>query len=462
LTFGQVVAAACDTAARLRSAGIGQGDFVGLLCENTPQFVSAYFGIVANGSVVAPFKSLLTQPELEFLTKMSGAKAFVAQRKYADVISGISTDIPVVWVEDLQASAERSFTQAEICSEDVAACLFSSGTTGAPKGTLLTHGNLLANIAQIKPVLIEFEAERLACPLPLFHAFGMTVGMLLPLLTGGCSILLSGFRPDKTMGAVAKLKADIFLGIPQMYAVFAQYGEQIRGSLGEIPCRIWISGGAPLSEKTAMAFEAAYGVELREGYGMTEAGPVISVNPKGGRKLGSVGMPLPGVTVEIVSESGVASVSSEIGEIVVSGKNVMKGYLNDPAATSDALREGKLWTGDLGMLDQDGFLHIRGRRKELIIVRGMNVFPREVEEVLQQLPGVTEVCAMGIADDRDDEAVFAAIGVGKTEVTEKFAKDFCRDKLADYKVPKRILVLPELPKLATGKIDKKALLSSVA
>jgi long-chain acyl-CoA synthetase len=338
----------------------------------------------------------------------------------------------------------------------VAACLYTSGTTGRPKGAMLTHGNLLANLDSLNRILRATEADIFLTVLPMFHAFAATVMFLGPVMLGATIVVEPRFAPDLVLKAVADHRVTLFSGVPTMYAKLAAIP---RPSLDLSSWRMCISGGAALPPPVLEAFEAKYGVPIYEGYGPTECSPVLTVNPPGGiRRIGSVGPAIPDVELGIVDDEDRPLPVGAVGEIVARGPNVMLGYLNRPAETAQALRNGWYHTGDLGRMDEDGYVTIVDRKTDLIIVGGLNVYPREIELVLAQHPAVAEAAVIGAPDPLRGEVPQAMLVLRDgAEATPQGLLAWCRQRLAPYKVPRGLTIVPALPKTVTGKILKSQL-----
>lgn len=473
VSYADLQRRALHLAERLRALGVNRGDRVVLMLPNVPEFGVGYFGILAAGGTVVPLNPLLKAEEIRYVLEDSGATAMVCLQASHLLLQEARRDlgrrIPLLVLDAPPGSPEASDLEAapplartpwvglpQHDAEDVAACLYTSGTTGRPKGALLTHRNLLANVESFHEVLNLAEGEVFLAVLPLFHAYGGTVLLLEPLSVGATIVLEPRFVPDLVLRAIAEHRVTFFAGVPSMYAVLAN----LPRPAGDFSAwRLCISGGAPLPPPVLKAFEAKYGVPIYEGYGPTECAPVLTVNPPGGkRKVGSVGPPIPRVEMRIVDEQGDPLSPGEVGEIVARGPNVMKGYLNRLEETAEVLRDGWYQTGDLGRVDQDGYYYIVDRKKDMILVGGLNVYPREVELVLAGHPAVAEAAVIGIPDPVRGEVPRGLVTlkdgqpVGAQELLQ-----WCRQRLANYKVPRTITIVPELPKTATGKILKIAL-----
>ena len=339
--------------------------------------------------------------------------------------------------------------------KDLAVIIYTSGTTGRPKGAMLSHGNLLHNVESLRIVLETVQADRLAVLLPLFHSYVLTVGIFLPLIVGGSLVLVKSLnQPRQILQEVCARQATILPAIPAFYRTLAGSPASIK-----LPFRICISGSAPLPVQVLKDFEMKYGIPLIEGYGLSEASPVVALNPiHGVHKPGSIGPPIPNVEASVQDDSGKILGTGEIGEICVRGGNVMLGYWNNPGETARAFRNGWLLTGDIGYRDADGFYYITDRKKDMLLVNGINVYPREIEEIICQYPGVKEAAVIGVPDPRKGEqpVAYVVAAEGQT-LDEKAILQHIRNKLADYKVPKKVIFTPVLPRNATGKILKTGL-----
>ncbi len=459
----------------LRTLGVRQGDRVVLMLPNAPEFGIGYFGILAAGATVVPLNPLLKAEEVRYVLEDSGATAMACIEMTYPLLrsarQGLECLIPALV---LDAAAPSSLAAGDVAAgappggvpltsgpsslgaEDVAACLYTSGTTGRPKGAMLTHRNLLANIRSFREILHVTEEDIFFCVLPLFHAFAGTVLFLEPISLGATVVVEPRFAPDLTLRTIAEHRVTFFAGVPTMYAVLAGLP---RPALDLSAWRLCISGGAPLPPPVLEAFEAKYGVRIYEGYGPTECSPVLTVNPPlGVRKVGSVGPAIPQVELRVVDDTDAAVPMGEVGEIVARGPNVMKGYLNRPAETAEALRGGWYHTGDLGRMDVDGYCSIVDRKTDLILVGGLNVYPREVELALACHPAVAEAAVIGVPDPVRGETPKALVVLrdGQQPDPQELIQ-WCRQRLANYKVPRTISIVSQLPKTVTGKILKTVL-----
>ena len=345
-------------------------------------------------------------------------------------------------------------------SSNLAFIIYTSGTTGHPKGAMLSHANLLANLESCRIVLEAVGEDRFAVLLPMFHSFMLTVGILLPLSVGGSIVLVKSLHPAKSiLQEIIRHRASILPAVPQFFRTFASAALP-----ADLSLRVCISGAAPLPAEILKDFNARFPFPLLEGYGLSEASPVVSFNPIHGRcKAGSIGLPVSNVEISIQNEAGDILGPRQTGEICVRGPNVMLGYWNQPQETARAFRRGWLLTGDIGHRDHDGYFFITDRSKDMLLVNGSNVYPREIEEILYQFPGVREAAVIGLPDPRKGEQPLAFVSANdRVTLNAPAMLQFLRERLADYKVPRQIIILPSLPRNVTGKILKTHLRQMLA
>ena len=459
--------------------GVGRGDRVAILLGNGRHFVYACLGALKAGATVVPLNTFLTAPELRYIVEDSGAKVLVSSDAFAPVIRNFSGSVPSLEAlvtfgrEDLGADTRLADELVRgvggagpgvpVGREDLAVIIYTSGTTGKPKGAMLTHGNLLSNLDSSGRSIRIGPRDRIIFFIPMFHSFTLTACLLMPLAVGaGCIAVTRLQSLAHLVREMLLRRATIFIGIPHLYDVIAQRGLP-RWVKPLLRLRLCISGSAPLSATTLRAFEERVGIPLLEGYGLSETSPVVSINPLDGvRKPGSVGRPIPGVEVRIISGEGRTLPPGERGEVAVRGPNVMRGYLNQPRETKETIRDGWFLTGDIGTLDEEGYLYIVDRKKDMILFHGMNVYPREIEEVLYRHPRVAEAAVVGVPDTHRGEVPVAFVslkeGGGGDDAQELVS--WCRQYLAAYKVPHRIVVREKLPRNAAGKIVKNELKSA--
>ncbi len=459
-SYGELLDQSQWLASRLRNDfGVLPGDRVAVWLKNCPPFVSTLFGIWRSGGVVVVINHFLKPDEIDFLLQDSGAKVVVSESAFVETQTALTSahsQLRFLQVEEFPRSApDASFPPSERTENDLAALLYTSGTTGHPKGAMLTHGNFLHNVKSCLQCLEVEEHDRIIVLLPQFHSFMFTVGTLLPMLKGASIVLLKSLHPLRTViDEIVRRRATILPAMPQFYRTLTQMPLPV-----SLPLRLCISGGAPLPLEVLRDFDAKFPFPLVEGYGPTESSPVATVNPiHGPRKAGSVGIPIPDVALSIRDEAGEELPIGQTGEICIKGGNVMLGYWNQPEETAKVLRDGWLYTGDVGHRDSEGYYFITDRKKDMLLVNGINVYPREVEEVIYRFPGVKEAAVIGVPDSRRGEQPVAFVAANEGTVLEETALlRFVRTKLADYKVPRRITFLPSLPRNATGKILKTAL-----
>lgn len=453
-------------AAELSRRGMKAGDRVALLCHNCPYYIAAYFGIIRGGGIVLPLNNLLAAEEIDFILNDAGA-----------IICLFDADCAATTQKLARTDARSFFTLSEIAHapqqdagfeasphtiNDVSTILYTSGTTGRPKGALLTHRNILTNALAATEVIHVTHRDRFVVFLPLFHSFTYTVCVVLPLVTGAMISLLPGVRPfSKVVKSLIVDRITLFVAIPTIYKILAEKNMPFFVKL-LLNLRLCVSGAAPLPVKVIHDFERAFKVPLLEGYGLTEASPVVSINPleKEKRKPGTVGLPLPGVEVKIVDEGGNQLPPGTAGELIVKGPNVMQGYLNKPEETAKTLRDGWLYTGDVASIDLSGHIRIIDRKKDMIIVDGLNVYPFEVEEVLYRHDAIKDCSMIGVQHEHEEGKELAIMYVVLKEgatATPKALRAYLTEHVAHFKIPRRFIFTEELPRTATGKIMKKEL-----
>ncbi len=460
-TYGQLADQARAVAARLHSEfNVQPGDRVAVWLKNRPEFIPAIFGVWNAGGAVVMVNNFLKPDEVAYLLNDSGAKVVISETGLAETQAKLATLVPGVrflLAENFPAPSDvpANFPAPTQTENDLAALLYTSGTTGHPKGAMLTHGNFLHNVGSCLKCLEVTDRDRMVVLLPQFHSFMFTVGTLVPMIAGAGIVLLKSLHPLKhVLEEIVRRNGTILPAVPQFWRTITQMPTP-----PQWPLRLCISGGAPLPVEVLRDFNAKFPTHLIEGYGPTESSPVASVNPiHGTQKAGSVGVPVPGVEMSIRDDDGAELPTEAKGEICIRGGNVMRGYWNQPEETAKTIRDGWLYTGDVGHRDAEGFYYITDRKKDMLLVNGINVYPREIEEVIYKFPGIKEAAVIGVPDARKGEQpiAFVALTEGATLV-EKDLLHFVREKLADYKVPKHVQVMPALPRNPTGKILKTAL-----
>jgi long-chain acyl-CoA synthetase len=425
--------------------------------------MQAYGGILRLGAVIVPVVFLLSPDEVRHILDDSEARVVVTSPELVSKVEGWTGPVVLVgggpggldW-ETLLAGEDADAPIVPRQPSDLAVILYTSGTTGRPKGVALSHDNLAAN-ARAAASLYELDRTAWALAvLPLSHSYGLTV-MNAGNILGTRAVLLRWFNPELVLETIERFRVQSMAGVPTMYVYLLHYPDAERFDTSSM--RSWGSGAAPLPLEIVEPFEAKFGGRLMEGYGLTEASPVVSAHRLSGvRKLGSVGQPIPGVQVAILDDEDRPVPTGELGEICVRGPNVMLGYYRLPEETARTLRNGWLHTGDVGRLDTDDFLYVVERKKDLIIRGGFNIYPREVEEILYAHPAVAEAAVIGMPDPVMGEEVLAFV-VRKpgTEAEADAIIAFCQERLAKYKCPRRVRFVPSLPKTPVGKILRKAL-----
>jgi long-chain acyl-CoA synthetase len=449
---------------RLKSEfDVKAGERVGLWLKNCPEFVPSFFGILEAGAVVVPINNFLKPAEVNFILQDAGIDVLITDRELGAHFPALASARPglkVCQIEGLNGlkglnELNRGKRDDAGSRNSLAVIIYTSGTTGRPKGAMLSHGNLLHNVESCRIVLQTVEADRFAVLLPLFHSYMLTVGMLLPLIVGGSIVLIKSLNPPRAaLQEIFQRKTTVLPAIPQFYRSMVNAPIQ-----PPVPLRYCICGAAPLPAQVLKEFEEKFHIPLIEGYGLSEASPVMTKNPLDGRrKAGSIGLPIPHVEVSIQDESGRELGPNEIGEVCVRGGNVMMGYWNQPEESAKTMRNDWLLTGDIGYRDADGYYYITDRKKDMLLVNGINVYPREIEEILYQYPGVKEAAVIGKPDARKGEQPVAFVAaLDGSVLEEKALQRFVKERLADYKVPRKVVLMPALPRNATGKILKTAL-----
>ena len=449
---------------------IEPSDMVSIMLPNSLEFLTAYLGVIKSGATMVPLNISFKAPAVEYILNNSEAKIVITSKKFLPLIKKCNLESleNIILVDGdksddyilLSELKEQKTTLPQlenIDQEYTAACLYTSGTTGQPKGAMLTHHNLIFDTQKTIEHLKVDDSDRYICVLPMFHAFAETVCMLMPMFLGAEIVIVDRFLPEKVLKTIQEKNVTFFAGVPTMYSALLNVKNRDEFDLSDL--NICISGGAAMPQQTMEDFEETFNVKILEGNGPTETSPVAYVNPVDGeRKSGSVGLPIPETKVKIVDENDNELPIGEIGEIAVQGEHVMKGYFKMPEASEETLRGGWLHTGDLGKMDQDGYVYIVDRKKDMINVGGMNVYPREIEEKLYKHPKIQAAAVVATKDELRGEIPKAVIVLREGETaTEREIQKYCMQYFANYKVPKLVDFIDELPKNATGKIDKKSL-----
>jgi long-chain acyl-CoA synthetase len=448
----------------LTDHGVGAGDRVALIMPNVGYFPVAYYAILRLGAIVVPMNPLLKAGEIAFGWEDSGAKVAVVFWMFAEeatkAASATGTDVILTTpgeFDTLLVGTEPTAEVAQRGSTDTAVILYTSGTTGTPKGAELSHANLSSNVMTSLETLMPLgPGDVVFGGLPLFHSFGQTVGLNAAIAGGACLTLLPKFDGEAALGIVQRDRVTVFLGVPTMYMGLLAVKEP--GRFDTSTLRVAASGGASLPVEVLRGVERTFGFLLLEGYGLSETSPIASFNhPDRPTKPGTIGTPIRGVEFELWDADGQPVDDGEIGEIVIRGENVMKGYWNRPDATAEAMRGGWFHSGDLATRDADGYYAIVDRLKDMIIRNGFNVYPREIEEVLYTHTDVAEAAVFGVPDPQHGEEIAALVTLREgAAVTEDELRDWVKERIAVYKYP-RIIRFGPLPKGPTGKILKRAI-----
>jgi long-chain acyl-CoA synthetase len=463
LSYAELDDRSARLATLLRENGVEQGDRVGVMLPNVPEFPVAYYGVLRAGGVVVPMNVLLKRREIAFYLEDSGARLLLAWHGFAEEARAGAADAgaelvevePAVFAATLE-ELEPSPDVAETAEDDVAVLLYTSGTTGKPKGAELTHLNLARNAEISSRTTCEVDAGDVVLgALPLFHSFGQTVGMNASLRVGACLTLVPKFDPGEALATMQRDGVTHFYGVPTMFGALLHHPERERFDTSAL--RNCVTGGASMPVEVLRGFEDAFGATVLEGYGLSETSPVACSNhPDMERKAGSIGTPIEGVEMRLVDESDQPVDQGEVGEIVIRGHNIMKGYWQRPEATAEAMRGGWFHSGDMARTDEDGYFYIVDRKKDLIIRGGYNVYPREVEEVLYEHPKIREAAVLGVPHDEWGEEIGAAVVLHEgEELSPEEASAYVKDRIAAYKYPRVVWFLDDLPKGPTGKILKR-------
>ncbi|NVM19866.1 MAG: long-chain-fatty-acid--CoA ligase [Candidatus Lokiarchaeota archaeon] len=476
VSYSQLDALSNKVANFLYDLGIRKGDKVSVYLPNMPEYVYLYLGIPKIGAVTGPVNALFKPREVKFVVGHSEAKAIVTIPNFMELINQIKGELPnlehiIVIGELVEGTLNYSELMEKASTDnppevdidekaDPAAILYTSGTTGFPKGVLQTHFNIRRNAEMIRDFMDAKEHYRFMLILPLFHVNAQIVTIMGPLVIGASSILTPGFSAQTHWETVANYKASTFSCVPTVLSILLKMPHE---NLDLSSLEFVICGAAPLPVEVFRAFEDTFKCKVVEGYGLTEGTCASSVNPlptetEDRRKIGSIGLPLPGNEMKIVDSQGNDLPPNTKGEIVVKGDNVMKEYFKNPEANDETLKDGWLYTGDIGHMDEDGFFYITDRKKDMIIRGGENIYPREIEEVIYSHPSVSLGTVIGVRDKIYGELPKAFIVLKEGEsVTEEEVIEYCKKHLADFKVPKYVEFRDKLPQTPTGKIMKQPL-----
>lgn len=484
-SYGEFEQTVSRFAQGLQDLGVEKGDHVAFLLGNTPHYLISLYATMRLGATAIPVNPIYTPDEISYILRNGDVKAIVAldvllplvemgvqafpqveafivcetATDAAEKVAGLSdaARVKTYLFSQVVTMASGSLEPVNVLDDDNAIILYTSGTTGNPKGAMLTHGNVYSNARDVSTYLGFRADDRIIATLPVFHVFALTVVVNAPLLSGATVLLAPRFSPAEIFTLAKEKEATVFAGVPTMYNFLYQLPDSNPEDFGTI--RLAISGGASLPVALLHNFEEKFNVRVSEGYGLSEASPVTCFNPLDrDRKAGSIGTNINNVENRVVDEYGQDVPVDEVGELIVRGPNVMKGYYKMPEETAVAIRDGWLYTGDLARKDEEGYFYIVDRKKDLIIVGGFNVYPREVEEVLFTHNNIVEAAVVGFPDSDFGEAVHAYVVLkDDTKTTTDDIIAYCAKHMVKYKVPKVIEILDEIPKNTTGKILRRSL-----
>lgn len=463
-----------NVAASLKNKGVNKGDRVAIMLPNCPQYPISYYAILRCGAVVVQVNPMYQQDELLYVLNDSGVKVLIVLDDLLPIVESVKEKTSLISMVDVSLNGDCKFTrllsneelpapQVKIDpKEDVAVIQYTGGTTGRSKGAMLTHYNLVANTVQsyaLAKVKYELGKEKALTIAPLFHVYGMTSCMNVTFYIGGSMIIVPRFNVEETVKIIEREKPTTFAGVPTMFIGLLNYHQKRPFDLSSL--KICGSGSAPLPVEILERFNEKSGTSIVEGFGLSEASPVTHRNPiKGLQKPGSVGFPVPNTDSKIVDVDTGETVLpyGEVGELIIKGPQVMKGYWNLPEETKETLRDGWLYTGDLAFMDEDGYFTIVGRQKEMIIASGFNVYPTEIEDILYKHPDVSEAAVIGVPDAYRGETIKAVVVLKEnSRISSDEIIQYCHERLATYKVPKTIEFVEALPKTAVGKVLKRKL-----
>jgi len=478
ISYKEVLAHADKLASVLVQKGVKRGDRVALLLRNSPEFVYSIFAISKIGAIIVPVNTFLKEEEVSYILKDSGASLLIASWQYRSVADASlvrEACKEIIWegeeatpvcsgdlcFSSLASAVDTPTDMSAPCTlDDTAVIIYTSGTTGRPKGAMLSYRNVLSNTESGRRTINVTARDRAIVFLPMFHTFTFSIGVMLPLYVGASIVIIRSIQPFSNIFKQVLLKrVTVFFGIPDVYNALAK---------AKLPwyfmwfnrIRAFISGAAALQQKTLDAMAKKFKrATLLEGYGLSEASPAVCMNTFEKQKVGSVGTALYGYEMKIVNEEMEELPRGKIGDIIVRGDNVMQGYWQRPEATAETIINGWLLTGDMGYMDEEGFLFIVDRKKDLIISKGINIYPREIEEVIDSFSGVAASAVVGVSDEKSGEIPVAYIELeeGEEKLDEAALRKHMRAHLANYKLPKHLYVVESLPKNATGKVLKRVL-----
>ncbi len=456
ISYGELQQIVSQYGDYLYGIGVRKGEHVGIFARNSAAFVYAYMAIVSLGAVAVPINFQLSSREIAYVIQDAGIQHLLTYKplKLTDQLVAYNYGAVLQQHDVAECYKSGSWPQAmkqeaDMNSQQPCAIIYTSGTTGRPKGAVLSHRNILANIQETDEVLHSNSDNKVLCVLPMYHCFGWTLSVLYPLYAGANMIIMDAFAPKETVELIRREKITDLYVVPSICAFLTKVAEP--KDLASV--RMVVSGGTTLPLKVAQDFNEKFGVDIAEGYGLSEASPVVAVNPLERVKVGSIGKILPGVQYKLLDSEGKQVPAGEAGELVVKGDNVMLGYWNLPEETSHTLQDGWLHTGDVAKADEDGYLYIVDRIKDIIISMGENVYPREIEELVYKYPDIIDAAVIGVPDKVRGHAGVCYY-VASQHIEVKALKQYLRKNLAIYKVPREFRQIAEMPRTDTGKISK--------
>lgn len=478
-TYIQVEKMANKAARMLKEKGLKKGDRVAIIMENSAHYIISLITIFKTGAIAIPVNNMLRDTEFAYILNNSETKFLITSNKYSEYVEYFRQNVESLeevfsWekieahtlnIEEISQPFSDEPLDYNFGYDDLVFLIYTSGTTGHPKGAMLSHGNMLSDAKSIDGVLNWHPSKKFLLFLPVFHSYTLMTSVFYPIYLG-CSIIMLGsvmeLKTKKFRNILITKRPKVMVGVPQVYQALIKAPMPKWFTKLFYPIQLHISGGAPISEETLNEFEKKFGVPILEGYGLSEASPVVSFNTFEEHRAETVGKPMPGIEVKIVDDEENEVPIGEVGELIVKGGNVMKGYWKMPKATDDAIKNGWLFTGDFAKLDQDKYIYIVDRKKDLIISKGMNVYPREVEDVILKVEGVEAVAVIGAPIEGKDEVVLAYVmPKDNYDLKVEDIKNFLKDNLAAFKTPKHIYIIDELPLTATGKVLKRVLKEKV-
>lgn len=474
-TYGETAKIVSKISKVLSEDGVKKGTKVLIMLNNSPEFIFSALAVFACGAIAIPINVFFKHSEVAYIAKDSECKFIISSYQFKHALEGINEKCPdlkkIFAYDDVLDNSTNLYSAIQgvtaeepiipVERKDLALFIYTSGTTGHPKGAMLSHNNLLKSLESFQPVLKANHKDKFLVMLPMFHTYTFTTCILFPISLGASIIILSSVT-DMKKESFKKLlifqRPTFVLGVPQIYAALVKSPMPKWFIKFLYPIKMHISGGAALPMEIFEEFREKFGNPVIEGYGLSEASPVVSFNPPEKPKHGTVGLPLPGVKVKVVDKDEVEITDGTVGELIVKGPNIMQGYWKMPKATDDALKNGWLFTGDMATIDKDGYITIVDRKKDLILVRGMNVYPREIEEVIYTFKGVEAAAVIGLPSDEYGEIIAAYIKPNEgVNINEHDLRVYLKKELANFKQPKIIKITNDIPLTATGKVMKRQL-----